>query len=99
MEDKGEKSSSSSFEDLSNLNEEDLKATTEPSGTEDKDTIDILGNKQLIKRVIVKGISPDGRPERSDICKINLEGRLESGELVEKLENFTVQLGDYEVRT
>ena len=31
------------------------------------------------------------------MCTINLEGRLEDGTIVEKYQNLTVQLGDYEV--
>lgn len=95
MEDsKGEKSSNSSFEDLSNLKEEDLK----PAATqEESDTTDVLGNGQLIKRVLVKG-QRDTRPERTDICKINLEGRIQdTGAVVEKVDGETIQLGDYEV--
>lgn len=85
-----EKSSSSSFEDLSNLKEEDLKERED-------EVVDILGNGQLTKKVLHKG-EEDSRPARTDICKINLEGRLQdSGDLVEKLENVSVQLGDYEL--
>lgn len=34
---------------------------------------------------------------RGDICKINLVGKLENGTVVEKLDNYTVQVGDVEV--
>ncbi len=41
--------------------------------------------------------TPDSRPERSFICKINLEGTLEDGTVVEKEDNRIIQLGDVEV--
>jgi len=94
-----EKSSSSSFEDLSNLNEQEIKETTIKEETvqkESKDFVDILGNGQLTKKILVNGQS-DIRPERDDICKINLEGRLDDGTLVEKLDNESIQIGNYEV--
>lgn len=34
---------------------------------------------------------------RGDICKISLVGKLENGTVVEKLEKYTVQVGDVEV--
>lgn len=40
---------------------------------------------------------PDTQPQRSDICKINLLGKLENGIIVEDFKNFTVQVGDVEV--
>lgn len=53
-----EKSSNSSFEDLSNLNENELKVNNSNSLSEKEsiqdDIIDILGNGQLTKRVIHK---------------------------------------------
>lgn len=99
-----EKSSSSSFEDLTNFNEQEIKEATdatkeaEATGvvTETRDFLDILGNGQLTKKILVKGTS-GVRPEREDICKINLVGRLENGTVVEQLENESVQVGNYEV--
>lgn len=41
--------------------------------------------------------NPDTRPVRNDVCKINIEGRLENGVVVESFQNLTVQVGDYEV--
>lgn len=38
------------------------------------------------------------RPQRGDICQINLEGTLKDGTVVEKKENFGIQLGDGDVR-
>lgn len=35
---------------------------------------------------------------RGDICKINLVGKLENETVVEKLEKYTVQVGDVEVK-
>lgn len=97
--------SSSSFEDLSNIKPEDVK--------ENDDDNDILGNGELLKKILKKGNinswykvsinlflfkgQPDTRPVRNDLCKINLEGRLEDGFVVEYYQNMTVQVGDYEV--
>lgn len=102
-----EKSSSSSFEDLTNFNEQEIKEATEAAAakeaeeagavvTETPDFLDILGNGQLTKKILVKGTA-GSRPEREDICTINLCGRLENGTVVEELENETVQVGNYEV--
>uniref|UniRef100_U5EVG1 peptidylprolyl isomerase n=1 Tax=Corethrella appendiculata TaxID=1370023 RepID=U5EVG1_9DIPT len=103
-----EKSSNSSFEDLSNLNENDkneltkIKNDTEEEQhqeqVEKQDTgiMDILGNGQLVKKIIQKGTT-DERPERNDIVKINYTGRLEDGTIVEEEKDFIVQVGDVEV--
>lgn len=37
------------------------------------------------------------QPHRSDICKINLIGKLENGTIVEELLDYSVQVGDVEV--
>lgn len=102
-----EKSSSSSFEDLTNFNEQEIKEATEAAAakeaadagvvTETPDFLDILGSGQLTKKILVKGTAAGVRPEREDICKINLIGRLEDGTVVEELVNETVQVGNYEV--
>lgn len=91
-----EKSSkSSSFEDLSNLKDEDLKPSAEES--EDDGVIDVVGNKQLLKKTLVKG-TDDTRPERTSVCKVSIVGHLDgSDKIVEEHKNVTVQLGDYEV--
>jgi len=90
----GEKSSSSSFEDLSNLKEEDLNPPPEKS--EDDGVIDIFNNGQLVKKILEPG-QDDTRPERNSLCRVTIEGRLESGFVVEKLDNIWIQLGDYDV--
>lgn len=99
-----EKSSSSSFEDLTNFNEQEIKEATiaakeaEAAGivNETPDFLDILGNGQLTKKILIKGTS-GSRPEREDICKINLVGRLDDGTVVEQLNDENVQVGNYEV--
>lgn len=51
----------------------------------------------LSLKVLVKG-APETRPRRHDICIINCIGKLEgSDEVVEEMNNFTFQIGDYEV--
>lgn len=39
----------------------------------------------------------DFQPQRGNICKINLVGKLEDGTIVEDLQNYNVQVGDVEV--
>lgn len=39
----------------------------------------------------------DYQPQRGNICKINLVGKLEDGTIVEDLQNYNVQIGDVEV--
>lgn len=48
-----EKSNNSSFEDLSNLNENELKESAEPAASQSKndELLDIIGNGQLTKKV------------------------------------------------
>lgn len=117
-----EKSSNSSFEDLSNLNEADMKAASEAlidkekqsagqvemkeggddkednnTGTGEEDDIcDVLGNGQLIKRVLKKS-KTDKRPQRGDRVTLTFSGKLDDGTLVEHEENFQVHVGDFEV--
>ncbi|CAO1374474.1 unnamed protein product [Diamesa serratosioi] len=83
-------STSSSFEDLgkeSEVKERDMNP----------EFVDILGNGQLTKKVLVKG-KDDTRPERLNICTIKLVGSLEDGTIVEDyLDNFTIQIGDVEI--
>lgn len=37
------------------------------------------------------------QPQRGNICKVNLVGKLEDGTIVEDLQNYSVQVGDVEV--
>lgn len=95
-----EKSSSSSFEDLSNINEQEraeMNSSTEQQETSEKkeDYMDILGNGTLLKKVIKEG--QDERPEGRDIAVINYTGRLEDGTIVEEERDFVVQIDDVEV--
>lgn len=39
----------------------------------------------------------DYQPQRGNICKINLTGKLEDGTVVEEFKNYAVQVGDVEV--
>lgn len=105
-----EKSNNSSFEDLSNLNENELKEASEhAAAAEEKaepststaaavadDLLDIIGNGQLTKKVLVKG-NPDIQPQRGDICKVNYIGKLENGTIVEDCKDLLVQVGDVEI--
>ncbi|CAG9806011.1 unnamed protein product [Chironomus riparius] len=90
MEQAATSSNSSSFEDLTKDNEvENMQ--------KDETFMDILGNGQLTKKVLIKG-KPDTRPERLWICVINLKEELENtGELIEEYNDFIFQLSDQEV--
>ncbi|XP_060658595.1 peptidyl-prolyl cis-trans isomerase FKBP8 [Drosophila nasuta] len=127
-----EKSSSSSFEDLTNAedtkdiraaqvaasvaetlaaqvdNDNDDNAKTQTAndeesagdgegGDNEEDVCDILGNKQLLKRIIKKAPSSEKRPNRGDLVTITFTGKLEDGTVVEKEERFQCHVGDYEV--
>lgn len=60
------------------------------------DCVDIFGNGQLKKTVIKKGENGT-RPNRGDICTLNITGKLEDSTVVEEYENLVIQLGDLEV--
>lgn len=118
-----EKSSNSSFEDLSNFNEADMKAASEalldkeriptdganappaidsdsdsgaPASVGDEEPCDVLGNGQIIKRVIKKS-KVEKRPQRGELVTISFTGKLDDGIVVEKQENFQLHVGDFEV--
>ncbi|XP_067629410.1 peptidyl-prolyl cis-trans isomerase FKBP8 [Eurosta solidaginis] len=118
-----EKSSNSSFEDLSNINEDTTKLShvinrqeidstdsrkvelektkkglTDESTTSvgDDEPCDVLGNGQLVKRVI-KQSQICKRPARGDLVTISFTGKLLDGTLVEQKEKIQVHVGDFEV--
>nr|XP_018900271.1 PREDICTED: peptidyl-prolyl cis-trans isomerase FKBP8 [Bemisia tabaci] len=77
--------------------EEDHAETAGDEKKEDDDGwMDILGSEQLKKKVTVPG-EPDTRPQFSEICILDYEGRLDDGTVIEKEENHRIQLGDLEV--
>lgn len=98
-----EKSSSSSFEDLSNLNEQERAEMNSSTGQQQDVTnnspkeeyMDILGNGTLLKKVLKEGQGE--RPEGRDIAVINYTGRLDDGTIVEEERNAVVQIDDVEV--
>lgn len=97
-----EKSSSSSFEDLSNINDQERaemnsSAEQQEQSQIDKkeDYMDILGNGTLLKKTLKEG---DGeRPESRSLVVINYTGRLEDGRIVEQEQDYVVQIDDVEV--
>ncbi|XP_075217181.1 peptidyl-prolyl cis-trans isomerase zonda isoform X2 [Lycorma delicatula] len=80
---------------IKNDEEKDLKSAEETI-KEKEEWVDILGSGQLKKKVLKAG-QPDSRPQRSDVCKIKLEGRLENGAIIEKNDSLTIHVGDAEV--
>lgn len=96
--DNTEKSSNSSFEDLTNLNEnENTDNITSDEIKKDEDEIlDVIGNGQLTKKIIKIGNS-EIQPQRGDLVRINVNGKLEDGTLVENYQNLEIHVGDFEV--
>lgn len=97
-----EKSSSSSFEDLSNINEQERAEMNSSTGQPEAATkdnqeeyMDILGNGTLLKKVLKEGQGE--RPESKDIAVINYTGRLDNGTIVEEERDCVVQIDDVEV--
>lgn len=64
---------------------------------EDENVCDILGNKQLLKRIIKKAPAGAKRPTRGDLVTITYTGKLEDGTKVEREERFQCHVGDFEV--
>ncbi|ALC40820.1 CG5482 [Drosophila busckii] len=116
-----EKSSSSSFEDLTNAEDtqdardsEAVKSHAAPANVkveddvegaeedgepalEDENECDILGNKQLIKRIIKKSPANAKRPSRGDLVKVRFTAKLDDGTVVEQEDNFECHVGDLEI--
>lgn len=66
------------------------------SDAAENEWMDILGNGQLRKKTIVKG-EKGTRPNRADLCTVNIIGKLENGKEVEAFDSVTIQMGDVEV--
>ncbi|KYQ48696.1 Peptidyl-prolyl cis-trans isomerase FKBP8 [Trachymyrmex zeteki] len=58
--------------------------------------LDIIGNGQLMKKVIKKG-TKDVKPIRHDTCIIKFIGVLDDGTVVEDHDNVSIHLGDFDV--
>ncbi|XP_059489738.1 peptidyl-prolyl cis-trans isomerase FKBP8 isoform X2 [Neocloeon triangulifer] len=86
--------------EVENQEEEGATLLEEKESTKDPEPedewVDILGSGQLRKKVLKPG-EPGTRPQRGDICYLNIEGKLINGTVFEKLENFEIQVGDAEL--
>lgn len=101
-----ENSSASSFEDLTHLNENEMQEAKEQGLVAEDDTaketkgdssfMDILGNGQLTKQILVNG-QEETRPMHLDWCKVSFVGKLEDGTVVEEAKEMEIHLGDNEV--
>lgn len=60
------------------------------------DEMDIIGNGQIVKKIIKKGNSTN-RPQARDFVKINYTATLENGVVVEEEKDLEIQVGDFEV--
>ncbi|XP_055837702.1 peptidyl-prolyl cis-trans isomerase FKBP8 [Episyrphus balteatus] len=96
-----EKSSNSSFEDLSNLNEAEMKQMKEEVAADEPKIdpyriVDLLGNGQLIKKTLKTSDNPIS-PQRGELIKVSFTGKLDDGTIVENVENAFYHVGDFEV--
>ncbi|XP_050402577.1 peptidyl-prolyl cis-trans isomerase FKBP8 [Patella vulgata] len=64
---------------------------------EEAEYIDILGNRLLQKKVLVKGKGKDTRPLNGDVVTLNIEGYLTDGTAVDKYNSFSFYLGEGDV--
>ncbi|XP_011698872.1 PREDICTED: peptidyl-prolyl cis-trans isomerase FKBP8-like isoform X2 [Wasmannia auropunctata] len=64
--------------------------------SKEEESLDILGNGQLKKKVRKKG-QKDVKPQRGDICTLEMIGMLDDGTVVEYNDNMSIQVGDLEV--
>uniref|UniRef100_T1PC14 peptidylprolyl isomerase n=1 Tax=Musca domestica TaxID=7370 RepID=T1PC14_MUSDO len=80
-------------------NDSEVAADAETKTDDDaegEDVCDVLGNGQLVKRVLKKS-KVNKRPQRGDKVTLNFTGKLDDGRVVENQENFQVHVGDFEV--
>lgn len=75
--------------------EKDQNAHTDPSPVEE--WLDILGNDQLKKKVLVPGQGRDSRPQKGQNVHINLRTFLKDGTLLVEQSNLSFTLGDGDV--
>ncbi|XP_072295243.1 peptidyl-prolyl cis-trans isomerase FKBP8 [Eucyclogobius newberryi] len=75
--------------------EETESAHTDSSPEEE--WMDVLGNGQLKKKVLVPGQGRESRPQKGQNVKINLKTTLKDGTLVEEISDLTFTLGDRDV--
>lgn len=75
--------------------EKDEDAFKDPSPVEE--WLDILGNDQLKKKVLVPGQGRDSRPQKGQNVKVNLKTALTDGTLVVEQSNLSFTLGDGDV--
>lgn len=67
------------------------------SDNEEEEACDILGNGQLMKRVLIKAPQGDRRPIRGELVTISYKGMLANGTVVEDMSEVKVHVGDFEV--
>lgn len=75
--------------------EKDEDALTDPSPVEE--WLDILGNDQLKKKVLVPGQGRESRPQKGQNVTVNLKTALTDGTLVVEQSNLSFTLGDGDV--
>ncbi|KAF6773556.1 hypothetical protein AHF37_06544 [Paragonimus kellicotti] len=79
----------------------DCNASVQPtyhsSNDDTDDTVDILGNGLLLKKVVDKGLGRETRPCHGDFVEVSFKGFLEDGTVVDDFSSLTLTLGDGDV--
>lgn len=86
------------------VNQEGTAHKTDDDSTEKNDEnaqvenewVDILGSGVIQKKILKEGI-PDSHPQRQQTCVINYELFVEENDIIQKEENFEIELGDNDV--
>lgn len=67
-----------------------------PSIGEDE-ACDILGNGQLLKKILTRAPKENRRPLRGELVTLSYKGMLDNGNVVEKMDELKIHVGDFEV--
>lgn len=84
------------LDDIDNQHENKKEEIASAEDEKSDEWVDILGSGQLKMKVITKG-KPNTRPQPSDICVIDLLGKLDNGTIVENHQSLKFQLSYHEV--
>lgn len=82
--------------DIANSDSDSDSDSGAPASVGDEEPCDILGNGQLVKRVLKKS-KFKRRPMRGELVTVNFTGALVDGTVVEKEELLQIHVGDFEV--
>ncbi|XP_044745021.1 peptidyl-prolyl cis-trans isomerase FKBP8 [Coccinella septempunctata] len=83
-------------ESAASKTENDLNKENVESERVQDEWIDILGSGVIMKKILKEG-TPDTRPQKQQTCVINYELFVEEDDIIQKEENFEIDLGDNDV--